>query len=61
MPVKVPADSIDTLRELSAFTARHGWAALGIDREDPPTMTALMEEAIRLLAERRDAFKGKKR
>ena len=56
--MKIPADALDTLRELSAHTARHGWASLGIDRDDPPTMTALIEEAIRLLAERRDS-KGK--
>ncbi|MCB9563135.1 MAG: hypothetical protein H6708_22285 [Kofleriaceae bacterium] len=39
------------LRELVAETSRNGWIALGIDRDDPPTQTALIEEAIRLLAQ----------
>jgi hypothetical protein len=57
--VKIPAEAHETLRELAAFAARHGWVSLGIDREDAPTQTALIEEAIRLLAERRDALKGR--
>ena len=39
-------------------TCRLNHAALGIDREDAPTQTALIEEAIRLLAARRET-KGK--
>lgn len=54
----MPAEAVEMLRDLAAFTARHGWASLGIDRNDPPTMTALIEEAIRLLNTRRDP-KGK--
>lgn len=50
--VKVPVAALEELRKLAAYTARNGWAALGIDREDPPTQTALIEEAIRLLVER---------
>lgn len=46
------------LRELTAFAARHGWSALGIDRDDLPTQSALVEEAIKLLAARREP-KGK--
>lgn len=58
-PVKIPGASLELLRDLSAFTARNGWAALGIDRDDPPTLTALLEEAVRLLAERRDLATAK--
>ncbi len=58
-PVKIPPEAHDTLRDLAAFAARHGWVALGIDRDDPPTQTALIEEAIKLLAERQSAGKGK--
>jgi hypothetical protein len=54
MPVKIPAAAYDTLRELAAFAARFGWSALGIDRDDAPTNAALIEEAIRLLAARRE-------
>ena len=58
MPIKIPTEAHETLRELSSYAARFGWSALGIDRDDAPTQTALIEEAIRLLAARRDA-KGK--
>lgn len=58
MPVKIPVEAHEMLRELASFTARYGWSALGIDRDDAPTQTALIEEAIRLLAARRDS-KGK--
>lgn len=58
-PVKIPPDAHDTLRDLAAFAARHGWAGLGIDRDDPPTQTALIEEAIKLLAARKTSSKGK--
>lgn len=55
MPVKIPVAAHKTLRELAAFAARYGWSSLGIDRDDAPTQTALIEEAIRLLATRRDS------
>lgn len=54
----MPADAIERLRDLAAHTALHGWASLGIERNDPPTMTALIDEAIRLLDARRGT-KGK--
>ena len=57
--MKIPPEAHDTLRELAAFAARNGWAALGIDRDDPPTQTALIEEAIKLLATRTTTSKGK--
>lgn len=59
MPVKVTPDAYDLLRELASFTARNGWASLGIERDDAPTQTALMEEAIKHLASRRTTSKGK--
>lgn len=59
MPVKIPPEAHDTLRELASYAARHGWSALGIDRDDPPTQTALIEEAIALLASRRRKEKSK--
>jgi hypothetical protein len=50
--VKIPTKAHDELRRLAAHAAQHGWAAFGIERTDPPTLTALIEEAIRLLGER---------
>ena len=58
--VKVPIEALEQLRKLAAYTARNGWASLGIDREDPPTQTALIEEAIRLLVERSKQMKKRK-
>jgi len=55
--IKIPAESLDRLRDLAAECARYGWAAFGIDRTDLPTQTALIEEAIKLLAERREQIK----
>jgi hypothetical protein len=39
-------------RELSAIASQHGWSALGVERTDPPTIGAIFEEAIELLAGR---------
>jgi hypothetical protein len=39
--------------------SRHGWASFGIDRSDPPTMLAVVEEAIRSLAARHKVKGGK--
>ena len=50
---------VERARELSALTSRHGWASLGIDRDDPATMSAIFEEGLKLLAARLKA-KGKK-
>jgi hypothetical protein len=57
--LKIPWDAYELLRELAAYAARHGWVAFGIDRDDPPTQTALMEEAIRALDEKRRKKRGK--
>ncbi len=59
--MKVPLAALEELRKLAAYTARNGWASLGIDREDPPTQTALIEEAIRLLVERSKEMQKRKR
>jgi hypothetical protein len=50
---------VEKARELSAFTSKNGWASLGIDREDPATMSAIFEEGLNLLATRMKT-KGKK-
>lgn len=50
--VKISDKTHAELRRVAAFAARHGWNALGIDRDDAPTQTALIEEAILLLGQR---------
>jgi hypothetical protein len=52
MSVALPRDVSDKARELSALASKHGWALFGVDRDDPPTMTAIFEEAINQLAAR---------
>jgi hypothetical protein len=47
------------LRAILESLSRHGWASFGIDRSDPPTMQAVMEEAIRSLAARNKVKGGK--
>lgn len=51
--IKIPANAYGTLKKLAAHAARHGWSAFGIDRTDPPTQTALIDEAIKLLDQRK--------
>ena len=58
--LKIPWESYELLKELAAYAARHGWSALGIDRDDPPTQTALMDEAIKLLATKRKKARKKR-
>ena len=59
--VKIPPAAHEMLRELTAYASRHGWSSLGIDRDDPPTQTAVIEAAIELLGSRRQSTKGKSR
>ena len=58
--IKIPWDAYEMLKDLAAYTSRHGWESLGIDRDDAPTQTALIEEAIKLLASKRKKRSGKR-
>ena len=59
--VKISDDIHAELRRLVAHAAKHGWTAFGVDRDDPPTQAAIIEEAIRLLAARIDSKPRSKR
>lgn len=50
--VKVRVDSYETLKRVKMRVSQEGWAALGVTRDEPPHLTALLEVAIGLLAER---------
>jgi hypothetical protein len=52
LSVALPREISERARELSALASKHGWSALGVDRDDPPTITAIFEEAINVLASR---------
>ena len=58
--IKIPRESYEDLKSLAAEAALHGWSAFGIERTDPPTQTAMLEEAIKLLAERRKQVKKRR-
>ena len=57
--MKVPGAAYEEAQALAAHAARYGWSSLGIDREDAPTLAAIIEEAIHQLAKR--AKQGSKR
>ena len=50
--IALPKTVLEKARELSALASKNGWVALGIDRDDPATITAIFEQAIDSLAER---------
>ncbi len=50
--VKLSGRTYAELKRLTAEAALHGWSAFGIERTDTPTQTALLDEAVQLLAAR---------
>ena len=46
MAIKMNRATVDRVRELSTIVSRHGWQSLGVDRDDPATMTAVVEAAV---------------
>jgi hypothetical protein len=50
--VKISDKTHAELKRLTVFAARNGWSGLGFERDDLPTQTALIEEAIILLGQR---------
>jgi hypothetical protein len=50
--VKLPAETHRQAKGALAQVARYGWADFGIDRDDPPTLGSVIEEAIKLLMAR---------
>ncbi len=50
--VAVPKDVVRKAKLVSSMASKNGWAALGIDRDDPPTLTAVFEAAIDVLLAR---------
>ncbi len=59
LAIKITREAHAQLKELAAYGARHGWSALDIDRDDPPTQTAMLEEAITILHARMTSSKGR--
>jgi hypothetical protein len=51
LPVRVQAETYKVLHILAAKAARDGWKSLGVDREDPPTLAAMIDAAVTKLAQ----------
>jgi hypothetical protein len=58
--VKVPRHVYDRLQTLVSQVSRHGWASLGVPRDDPPSMSAILDEATAILANRVKGKEAKK-
>lgn len=52
LPAKVTRQTQTHLRDLLEIVGSRGWAALGIQRTDPPTQITLIEEAVAMLRRR---------
>jgi len=57
--IKVTADTLKRARALVEHVSQHGWTSLDLPRKDPPSLTNIVEEAVKLLGQRKRG--GKKR
>lgn len=51
-PIRVSATAYEHAQTLLTYVAKNGWRGLGIDREDPPSITAVLEAALESLSQR---------
>lgn len=49
-PIKVSPEAHRQAKRLLEIVSLRGWSVIGISRKDPPTLMALLDEAIHLLA-----------
>ena len=59
-PVKLSYSTYEQARALLAQVSRHGWASIGVDRDDPPSLGSVIEEAMKLLSSRARPRKERK-
>jgi hypothetical protein len=52
--IKISVETYNKVQELIGLVKQKGWAALGAKRDDLATNTAIVDEAIMLLLQRRD-------
>jgi hypothetical protein len=57
--IRVTPESLDMARLLVEYVSQHGWASLGLPRKDPPSLTNVVEEALKLLEQRKRGSKKK--
>jgi hypothetical protein len=49
-PIRVSDIAYRQAKQLVEVASLKGWSALGIERTDPPSMMAILEESLALLA-----------
>jgi hypothetical protein len=57
-PMKVAPETLDRARALVEHIAQNGWASIGSDRRDPPSIAAVVAEALLMLEQK--TKKGRK-
>jgi hypothetical protein len=57
--IRVTPETLDLARSLVEYVSQHGWTSLDLPRKDPPSLTNVVEEALKLLEQRKRG--GKKR
>ena len=55
--IRVTPETLDKARSLVEHLSEHGWSSLGIQRKDPPSLTNVVEEALKLLEQRKRGSK----
>jgi hypothetical protein len=49
-PIKINRETHVIAKRLLAQASRHGWASIGVDRDDPPSLISILEEAVKRFA-----------
>lgn len=47
--MRVPSDAYTLAHKLLGDVSRDGWQCIGLNRKDPPTLGALIEEGLKAL------------
>jgi len=58
--IKLNRSLYDEIKEVQAQIARNGWASAGVDRADPATVAAIIEQGVKLLGERIKTKRGER-
>lgn len=57
--IRVTPEGVELARSLVEYISQHGWSSLGLPRKDPPSLTNVVEEALKLLEQRKHGGKKK--
>lgn len=59
--IRIRSSTHERLRRLSERLAREGWASIGVVRNDKPSMTSIVEEALTRIEHDEEKSNGKER